>query len=432
MKKYLLIFILSFLFSFVFFYMIGTVYCDEVWLYGFSHNLSRGMVIYRDYNVVVTPFYFFIVSIFIRIFGEYIMVMHMVDSIMYASIIVILYKLIGKKVFIMLPLFMFFGVAGYNLMCLFFFVIIIYLLNKGYDNDILIAFLVGLCFITKQNIGVFLFIPCFIYSKNKLKSVCSFMIPLLVVVIYLVYKDSLYQFIDYFFLGLFDFGCKNLYLDKLFVILFIINVIYILYKLCKSSFKDKGLLYILSFQLIMYPIFDIRHYLCSLFLVLYVILEDIHNKQFLLLISSFVYFLYIGLFFSLDYDINFKSKNIDYLKNNGELEMLANSVSDYIGDNNNFFFIDFYGYYIKLYYDIPISRYDLLLSGNVGFNGMNERLEELDKLCNSEVCYFFIDNSKNYEKKGTVEVQYSEFLSYIKNNYQIVDSLYEFDIYSDG
>ena len=60
---------------------------------------------------------------------------------------------------------------------------------------------------------------------------------------------------------------------------------------------------------------------------------------------------------------------------------------------------------------------------------MEERLEELDELCSNEVCYFFLDDSKNNE---IVYDQYSEFVSYIKKNYRVVDSLFEFNIYSNG
>lgn len=428
--KYLIIFFSAFIFSFVFFYVIGAIYCDEIWLYGFSANISKGLMIYRDYNVVTTPLYFFLVSVFINLFGNYIMVTHIFDSIIFALIIIMLYKIIRGKVFIMMPMFMFFCIAGYNLLALFFCVLIIFLIFEKKDNDLLIAFIVGLCFITKQNIGVLLFIPCFIYSKKKIKSVCCFMLPFFILSIYLIYNDAFYQFIDYCFLGLFDFREKNLYVDKLFVLLFIINIIYLVYKLWRSNFKDKELFYILSFQLVMYPIFDHRHYLCALFLVIYVLLKSINKKRLLLMIGVFVYFLYFELFFVVDYDISFEKKDIDYLKNNGELEVLAYEIMNYVGDNENFFFTDYYGYYVKMYYDIEISQYDLLVSGNVGYNGMSKKLDELTDLCNKEKCYFFAEDKDN-NGEDIVYDQYSEFNNYIRNNYVKVDKLFEFDIYTN-
>ena len=222
--KYLFIFISSFIFSFLFIYVIGSIYCDEVWLYGFSTNIYKGLMIYRDYNVVTTPLYFFFTSFFIRIFGNYMIVTHIFDSIIFSLMMILLYKIINWKYLIIMPIFMFFGIAGYNLLCLFFCLLIIFLVVENKENELLIAFIIGLCFITKQNIGGVLFVPCFILSKEKIKCFCSFILPFLILSIYLIFNDAFYQFVDYCFLGLFDFGKKNLYVDYFFVLLFIINV----------------------------------------------------------------------------------------------------------------------------------------------------------------------------------------------------------------
>lgn len=36
---------------------------DEIWNYGFSHSLYSGLVPYKDFNMVITPFYPFLMSI---------------------------------------------------------------------------------------------------------------------------------------------------------------------------------------------------------------------------------------------------------------------------------------------------------------------------------------------------------------------------------
>ena len=73
--NFLGIFILVFIISLVFGYIFNYVNFDEVWIYGFSRNISKGMVIYRDFNVVTTRLYYFIVSVLIKIFGNYMIVM---------------------------------------------------------------------------------------------------------------------------------------------------------------------------------------------------------------------------------------------------------------------------------------------------------------------------------------------------------------------
>lgn len=177
--KYIFLFSFGFLFSFIFFYVMQPIYCDEVWVYGFSYNISKGMIIYRDFNVLQMPLYFFIASLFIKIFGNYIIVIHIFDSLLFATMLIMLSKIIHWKVLILLPIFIFWWPSGYNLLCLFFLILIIYLINQKKDCDYLIAFLIGLCFITKQNIGLCLLLPCLFYSKNKIKTILIFIIDLL-------------------------------------------------------------------------------------------------------------------------------------------------------------------------------------------------------------------------------------------------------------
>lgn len=425
--EYLLIFCGSFLFSFIFFYVLGSVYCDEVWVYGFSYNISKGMVIYRDFNVLQMPLYFFIASVFIKIFGNYIIVMHIFDSLLFASMIIIIYKIIGKKVFIMLPLFIFFWPSGYNLLCLFFLILLIYLIHKNKDSDLLVGFIVGLCFITKQNIGILLLIPCLFYSKRKLKTLICFIIPFVFLSIYLIYNDAFYQFIDYCFLGMFDFQDNNEYFPFVFVVVSLVNILFLVFLNVKNKLKNKELFYILFFQIIVYPIFDIRHYVCALFPVIYLILKYLKNKSMIFLFGFFIISLYISLVFDTEYTINFK-KNLDFLRNSGNLDFFSAEVIRYVGDNENFFFTDYYNYYIKLYYDIPIGQYDLLLSGNVGYNGVEKKLKKLDKMCKREKCYFF---TEKIDKSGILSKQYIEFYNYIVNNYNKVDNLFMFDVYTN-
>ena len=88
----------------------------------------------------------------------------------------------------------------------------------------------------------------------------------------------------------------------------------------------------------------------------------------LIYLCCFIYNFFIqGCYFINDYKINFERK-IDFLRNSGDVELLTEKVKDYVEDNENFLFNDWYGYFIKLYYDIPIGQYDLLLSGNVGYD----------------------------------------------------------------
>ena len=312
--KYLLLFFFSFLFCFIIFGMCQGIYCDEVWLYGFSYNLSKGMMIYRDYNVVTTPLYFFLVNIFIKIFGNYIIVMHIFDSLLFATIIMLLFKIINWKSLILLPIFMFWWPSGYNLLCLFLLTLIIYLIHEKKDKDWLIALIIGLILITKQNIGVMLFIPCLYYSKNKIKTIITFLIPFFIVSIYLIFNNAFFDFINYCFLGLLEFGESNKYIEFPFFISTILTIGILLYLLIKNKLKNKELFYILMFQIMVYPIFDLRHYLCAFFPVMYLILKKINNKRPAFFIGFAVYLFFILLFSFQTYKIDFSTSNITYLR----------------------------------------------------------------------------------------------------------------------
>ena len=133
-----------------------------------------------------------IASAFIKMFGSYLISIHVFDAILFAFMGLMLYRMIRWKCVIVLPIIMFFVPSGYNLFSLFWLMLIIYLIHIKKDNEYVIAFIIGLLFITKQNLGIFLFIPCFYYSKHKIKSIIIFLLPFLVVFCYFFIQHGFY------------------------------------------------------------------------------------------------------------------------------------------------------------------------------------------------------------------------------------------------
>ena len=132
-------------------------------------------------------------------------------------------------------------------------------MEDHHKNDYLIGILLGLLFLTKQNVGVFLCIPT-LFTKNIKKifhRIVGFLIPNLILLVYLLKNNILNNFIEYCFLGLKNFANDNLYLPKFNVIILSIIIVYLIYEYCKT--KEIRLLYIISFQLFAYPIFDTYH-----------------------------------------------------------------------------------------------------------------------------------------------------------------------------
>jgi hypothetical protein len=70
---------------------------DEVWNYGFAHNIFNGLIPYKDFNMVITPLYPFLMALPFYIFGSSMLVFHIFNSLMLTILMFFLYKLIGKK-----------------------------------------------------------------------------------------------------------------------------------------------------------------------------------------------------------------------------------------------------------------------------------------------------------------------------------------------
>ena len=144
-----------------------------------------------------------------------------------------------------------------------------------------------------------------LFSRNRLKSLVVFLIPNLILLLYLVINNSVYEFINYTFLGMFDFGKSNgIYY---FLVFYIILVFYLLYKLIKSRFRDKYIFYILAFQVVGFPIVDDYHFMIGFMLFLYYMLSIKEIKR-----VYFKYLVIISIAFMFIYLDNQQSKLADY------------------------------------------------------------------------------------------------------------------------
>jgi len=92
--------------------------------------------------------------------------------------------------------------------------------------------------------------------KKIIKRGIGFLIPNIILLGYLLITNTLYEFIDYCFLGLSSFAKENI-LISIFLILKFMAIIYLIYNYHKK--KDIELLYLLFFQIMAYPLFDLYH-----------------------------------------------------------------------------------------------------------------------------------------------------------------------------
>lgn len=433
-KKYrleILIFLICFVLSFLYSSFLFFVGSDEIWNFGFSYNISQGLVIYKDFNVLQMPLFFMIGSLFIKIFGDFLISLHILNAIIIASIIVICYKIIGFRCLFLFLCFLIFPVPGYNFLSLFFVFVIIYLVHSNKDNDFLLGLVGGLLFLTKQNIGICLFIPILFFSKNKIKCFSSFCIPVLCLLIYFVYNDAVYDFINCCFLGMLDFNENNKFLTLGCFFVEIFSCLYLIFCFVKYVDKRKIITYIFMFQIMAYPICDIGHTLWAFIPVFFLIIY--------LSKVSYFYFL-IGIVFSFVFALTFfanfsnlqRFDGLYFFRNVGsQVELIdeLDLVNKYYNDGNKIFYVSGDAYFFKLYLNREIDNYDLILNGNMGYNGSQKWIDGVSDVCSKEKCVFFVLKEKYYEVDFTQLNM--DIFSYVVDNYYLIDSDVRYYVYSN-
>ncbi len=406
---------------------------DEIWNYGFSHNLYSGLIPYKDFNMVITPFYPFIMSLGFHIFGSSMLVFHIEHAIILICLCVLLFLLIDKKAWFIVALMLFpvnVSFPSYNIFLYFLLVLIIYL-EKEKKSDYLIGFLLGLCVLTKHSVGLCLLLPSLYYIKD-LKKVgrrfLGFIVPLFVFIIYLIITKSIIPFIDLCILGLFDFASENGKAFNIYFLLFIIMIGITIYFIVKDR-KNLVNYYVLAFYSIMIPLFDIYHFMVAFLAFLILILSKVKKD----IIKPGLFGISIILFATvLLMDSRFKSKII-YPNNIKHFEyrfidydsiLFTNKVNDYIKKNSDreFVFLNSNGYYFRLINDMKISYIDLINAGNFGYNGSDKLLKEIKKRKNS---IFLVDKSE----LSPIKQSDKQALNYVIDNGKKIGNIDFFDIY---
>lgn len=406
---------------------------DEIWNYGFSHNLYSGLIPYKDFNMVITPFYPFIMSLGFHIFGSSMLVFHVEHAIILICLCVLLFLLIDKKAWFIVALMLFpvnVSFPSYNIFLYFLLVLIIYL-EKEKRSDYLIGFLLGLCVLTKHSVGLCLLLPSLYYIKD-LKKVgrrfLGFIVPLFVFIIYLIITKSMIPFIDLCILGLFDFASENGKAFNIYFLLFIIMIGITMYFIVKDR-KNLVNYYVLAFYSIMIPLFDIYHFMVAFLAFLILILSKVKKD----IIKPGLFGISIILFSAvLLMDSRFKSKII-YPNNIKHFEyrfidydsiLFTNKVNDYIKKNSDreFVFLNSNGYYFRLINDMKISYIDLINAGNFGYNGSDKLLKEIKKRKNS---IFLVDKSE----LSPIKQSDKQALNYVIDNGKKIGNIDFFDIY---
>ena len=431
--------VISYIFLFIFIILFNLLLVpnnlDEVWNYGFSYAIRLGEVPYKDFNMVITPLYSFIMSIPLLIKNSYL------SFIVFHSIITtiefyLLSKIINKKVYIMLLIsLMFFPLIypTYNSFFLFLMIIICYLEEKKFNNkDIILGFLVACCILTKQSVGIFYIIPSLLFIKRNnisiLKRFIGFIIPNIIFLLYLLITKSLYSFFDLCLFGLLDFSGNS----KGIGISFVIFIILLFISIC-VLFRNKNNIinyYIILSYLLYVPLFDNLHLFYVVFS--FCLLVFINTKDFKLKYELLFYSCLIGIVivFGRSVDVlNYNKNNLnhfEYKNISNESIKYSKKIISYIKSNDSIIYNDD-AYFYRICANQEIGYLDLLNHGNHGYDG-SDKIIKLIKNNKDKKYLIHIDLKRRIENNET-QMDYNGY-KYIIGNAKKIGVIEDYYIYS--
>ena len=434
--RYIFLFIFFFLtLHFFYAHMSG----DQIYNYGFSYAMSRGEILYKDFNLLIPPVGP-IVYLLPFLFGTSFIVFNAYQAILICVLFHFLFKLFDNKAWFFLIAFVFpipipYITAlfqGYNFLLILELVILLWL-EKEKKNDYLIGVILGLCVFTKQTVGVaFCLVSIFYLFKDYKKVVrrfLGFLIPCFVFLFYFLITGTLYSFFDMCLFGMFDFTSGNSGVYKIisdfYFWVFLLQFGYLIFRIIKNH-RDIRNYYILAFSLVSIPLFDYNHvaYFSFVFLFLFIDAFNFRRKSIRFNICLF------SCLFSVVwcYFVNGKTfPNLVKLDNFGYIVMYDNNYKeikmlvDYFDKHDNTIILSENSYVVKVAADRDIDYFDLLNKGNHGYNGTEKVIKKFDEYDDT----FIILNIEAYNKFNLRQQINKEVMKYVMDNYEKVGELDE-------
>jgi len=427
---FFLLFLLSYLF-------LPLVAADETWSYGFSYNIATGLVPYRDFNMIVPPFFAFFFALFL-LFYQGIVMFHVGQALLMTFICYLLEKLVKEKSLLLILILlilapMIYNLPTYNILCLAFALLLVYL-EREEKSDFLIGLVLAFCLLTKQSIGgVLFFVGLFLVRKSPLRlgrRFCGFLIPVVMTSFYLVITKSFFPFIDQCILGMFDFSKNGTSSFPMMIFIIGILVGFICYFNRKQY--EQYWLYALAFYSVCFPLFDLTHFLIGLFcLFLIIVAHQPYRSSFYvnLALSLFILFIPLVNCFSLLYYGNVYPndiKNYEYRYLNREEYHNLSVLSRYRKTHSDYelIILSSSAYIFKLSNDLKITKLDLINRGNWGMHGTEKIIKEIRGKDLEQTLFFVNEAELDYDNQIDKDV-----LTYVIDRGKRVDQVLYFDVY---
>ena len=522
-KKIINILIEILLFVFILAIMLGLILknpiynLDEIWNYNFAHEIVRGLIPYKDINMVITPLFPYLIAGLLKIFGDELIVFRVIEALLMTSIFFITYKILnkiqGKKLYsiisvlIIIELYKDYIALDYNFLCLFFVLIIILIeinqidknnndtiLNKKTDKsnsdvalnkqvgpsnekiildkkiEILIGVLAALTICTKQTIGIFISLVSMIEpflincnNNNRKSALKRSLLRLLGIIsvcilfaICLILTKSFNDFINYAVLGIKTFnnylgyenvlGSEHFYIRliaAIFPVYFVVSTVFLII-IRIDLIKNKGevvkykniILKMICLKvmgdgllIIIYPISDEQHFLIGIYVLIIEFLGIIGcllNREKIKYCITTIEIIFICLLVyyltgmtKINFETYIKSNKITELKHYhfiplyNQNEMPIKLLSDFIIKNEqkgyNVKIVDSMAAIFKIPIDSYDKNYDLPLVGNIGKDGEDGLIKEIENSHNT--MYLILDDeySQNWQALNKT-------INYIKEN----------------
>ncbi len=469
--------------SILLFFLVPITANDELWNFQNIYKMFNGLTIYNDSNVIVTPLFFYIGYIIFKIFSANLTVFRIYNLIIYFLLYFIIFKILKnlkvcKNLILLYTIFAFlltFQVvpsgANYNTLAILFSLIGLNLYASKKSNNFLQGLIAFLVFFTKQNIGIFYIISVLFYelyidklSKkyiiNQLKKLLFFLFPTFILLLKLYFDNNIFEFFNYCFGGLLEFGKKNLVfatssyyilIPAITIILYAITLYYkntIFKNFENLFFENLTLLFIFSIfhTFMIFPIINNAHLIYTfsfhlIFIFYYFdnlifndLFNDIHYKikiNFFSITILIILLLRIISNFIGDYKyIEFYSNSNSpfYLmfiekKNIEKLNILENYIKEKNSNNIDVIIFSYDSAFPMVELKQSHGAYDLLFNGNLGYNGKEKIKADILNRKNTE---FLVVT----DEKDLFEQEPPEIRDFIINKLNFKGTICNYSIYS--
>ena len=451
---------------------------DELWNFSNILKMVNGYTIYKDLNVIITPLFFYVGKFLFKFLGSNYLIFKIYNIAIYTTLYYLIYKIFkqakikfNRLVFFLIVIYLFtfgtiFAGASYSILAIDFYLLGILLMIKGKDK-IAQGIIIFLIFMTKQNVGIYYAIGYTLYelienksiSKTIKKVLPAFLVSITLILAYLLYlftTNNLYNFINYAFLGINEFGNKNLKYDKsilLFIVLMITIYSFMIW-ICHSEkvkIKNKEQFKILTYfslpaLLCIYPLMNEYHKVMGVIptIITFIIIieksffEELTNYRIVDIIIkiidtiSILIILVASTYIIINYTINI-NKNTSYEIYYGEniseeLKNNINNILNYIKENEKEGFnIKILSYRSSLYMNIlnrNNKNMDLPFYGNLGKEGEEGLIKEIQELKNTKLLI--------YKEEDNVYQESKMVRKYIIENYEKIEEIEDFYVYKLG